>query len=83
MCEPKRRVVSSDSGWNGIEETYRGADERRADHREDDLSDGQGRAANEYGDNERPDDARAAVEDRESRGRAREEWERVDREREQ
>ena len=83
MGEPKRRVVAGDGGRHGEEERDCGADERRSHRREGDLPDRQGRAAGENADNERADDARAAVEGGESRRQAREERQRVDREREQ
>ena len=62
MREPKRRVVAGDTGRHGIEEPDYRADERRANRREDDLSDRQGRASGENANNKRADDARAAIE---------------------
>jgi len=83
MGESKRRVVAGDGGRHGEEERDCGADERRSHRREGDLPERQGCAAGENADNERADDARAAVESGESGCQAREERQRVDREREQ
>ena len=47
MRESERRVVAGDGGGHGIEQPDRCADQRRADRREGDLPDRQGRAAGE------------------------------------
>ena len=57
MRESESRMVAGDGGRHGIEQPDRGADERRADRREGDLPDRQGRAAGEDADNERADHA--------------------------
>ena len=55
MRESESRVVAGDRGGHGIEQPDRCADQRRADRREDNLPDRQGRAAGEASDNERAD----------------------------
>jgi len=81
--ESKRRVVAGYGGRYGEEERDYAADKLRSHRREGDLPNRQGRAAGENANNKPAGDARAAVEDGESRRQAREERERVDREREQ
>ena len=61
MGEPKSRVIAGNSGRDGIEKRDRGADERRADHRESDLSDGKRCTAGEDADDERTDHTSTAV----------------------
>ena len=68
MRESESRVVAGDGGGHGIEQPDRCADQRRADRREDDLPDRQGRAAGEASDNERADHAGATVKGGEAGG---------------
>ena len=50
-------MVAGNGGRYGVEQPDRGADQRRADHREDDLTNRQGRAGSEDSDNECADHA--------------------------
>ena len=61
LREPERRMVPGDCSRHGVEQPDRGADQRRADHREDDLTNRQGRAASENADGERADHTGATV----------------------
>ena len=60
-ASPRSRMVAGNGGGHGIEQSDRCADQRRADRREDNLPNRQGRAAGEASDNERADHAGATV----------------------
>ncbi len=57
MRESVGRMAAGNGGAHGVEQPDRCTDQRRADCREDNLPDRQGRAAGEASDNERADHA--------------------------
>jgi hypothetical protein len=68
LRESECRMVPGDCSRHGVEQPDRGADQRRADHREDDLPNRQGRAASEHADDERADHTGATVKGGEAHG---------------